>query len=51
MIIPVEVWLPIAGFLGYEVSDLGNVRSFRSPNGRGGLKTYPTMVKGSPIYR
>lgn len=29
-----ERWLPIAGFDGYEVSDLGRVRSWRPLNGK-----------------
>lgn len=28
-----ERWLPVVGFLGYEVSDLGNVRSWRTNSG------------------
>ncbi|ANJ65291.1 putative HNH endonuclease [Erwinia phage vB_EamP_Rexella] len=50
MLIPVvEIWKPIPGYAGYEASSLGNVRSFRSANGRGGLKTIPTLLKPTLI--
>lgn len=48
MIIPVaEVWCPVAGFPGYEVSDQGNVRTFRSRNGQG-LIEQPRLIKPRP---
>lgn len=50
MIIPVsENWLPVVGCRGYEVSDLGNVRSYRSSNGRGELKDQPRPLKPSTM--
>lgn len=42
-----EVWMSAAGFEGYEVSNLGRVRSYRSPNGRGPLKSEPRILKPS----
>lgn len=51
-----ENWKPVIGFTGYEVSDLGNVRSYRSCNGRGPLSTVPrtlklSLMKGKPYLR
>lgn len=51
-----EVWVDIPGFPGYEISDLGNVRTFRSQNGRGGLISNPRPLsqdkaKGKVYYR
>lgn len=40
-----EEWRPIEGFPGYEVSSLGQVRSFRPPNGRGPLAQVPRLLK------
>lgn len=40
-----ETWKPVAGHAGYEVSDLGRVRSFRSKNGLGPLKSEPHDIK------
>lgn len=40
-----EKWVPVVGFVGYEVSDLGNVRSYRPRNGRGGLTATPHSLK------
>ena len=37
-----EQWKAIAGFEGYEVSDLGNIRSYR--NNRWGLAKHPKSV-------
>ncbi|WP_375292174.1 NUMOD4 motif-containing HNH endonuclease [Sphingomonas melonis] len=42
-----EEWKPVAGFDGYEVSNLGRVRSYRSLNGRGPLKSEPHILKPS----
>ena len=41
----VETWLPIPDFIGYEVSDMGNVRSFRPKNGKGNLQEVPRLLK------
>ena len=43
-----EEWLPVVGFIGYEVSNLGLVRSYRSPNGRGPLAQVPRPVLSKP---
>lgn len=45
-----EVWLPIKDFLGYEVSNKGNVRSFwrKSGCGRPGLITNPNHRNNIP---
>ena len=42
-----ERWLSIAGFPGYEVSDLGSVRSWRPKNGRGELGSEPHPRKST----
>ena len=38
------MWKPIPNFDGYEVSDSGEVRSWRPKNGRGGLATSPNIL-------
>lgn len=43
MIIP-EVWVPVVGFYGYEVSDLGGVRTYRPRNGQGDLLETPRLL-------
>lgn len=53
---PNEEWKPIDGFSGYEVSNFGQVRSFRPKNGRGGLTETPRLLKqgfgkGKQYYR
>lgn len=40
-----EVWRPVPDFPGYEVSNLGNVRSYYSRNGRGALKAEPRLLE------
>ena len=52
MIIPVlglEEWKPIPGFAGYEVSNYGNFRTYRSANGKGKLRTEPRELKSRSI--
>ena len=48
-----ETWKPIPLFEGYEVSDTGEVRSFRSLNGRGELRKTPRplKIKAGPYKR
>lgn len=41
--IQTEFWLPISGYLGYEVSNKGRIRSVNS--------TYITTFKGKPVTR
>lgn len=43
-----EEWLVIPDLIGYEVSNLGRVRTYRSANGRGGLKEHPRLMKNHP---
>ena len=38
------MWKPIPNIDGYEVSDSGEVRSWRPKNGRGGLATSPNIL-------
>lgn len=45
-----EVWKEIPGYAGYEVSDLGRVRSFRSPNGHGELKTTARVLRNTKVF-
>lgn len=40
-----EVFLPIAEFDGYEISNYGRVRSFRSLSGNGELSIEPRIIK------
>jgi HNH endonuclease/NUMOD4 motif len=44
----VEVWKEVPGFPSYEVSDMGNVRSWKLKNGRGIAKS-PSLLKPSSI--
>lgn len=39
-----EVWKILPNFTGYEISSLGNVRTYRSINGKGKLKALPRIV-------
>ena len=43
------MWKPIPNHPGYEVSDLGEVRSWRPKNGRGGLASEPRMLTILPF--
>jgi len=46
----IEVWRPVQEFPGYEVSSLGQVRSYRSRNGRGkGFSGPPRILKPYPV--
>lgn len=40
-----EQWKPVEGFSGYEVSNLGRVRSFRPLSGKGPLTEVPRLLK------
>ncbi|AHC56576.1 hypothetical protein JJJA_0060 [Achromobacter phage JWDelta] len=40
-----EVWTSVVGFTGYEVSDLGNVRTTRSKNGKGTCEPRPLLPR------
>lgn len=42
-----EVWAEIPGFPGYDIYTHGNVRTYRSPNGRGAFKDVPRPVRQS----
>lgn len=44
----IEEWRELPGFVGYEVSSFGNLRTYRSANGRGGLRTKSRPVTQSP---
>ena len=48
MIIP-EVWASVVGFTGYEVSNLGGVRTYRPRNGIGELLKTPRLMKPSAV--
>ena len=44
-----EIWKPVEGFDGYEVSNLGRVRSWRGPGGKKLREvTEPKILKSSP---
>lgn len=40
-----EEWRAVVGFEGYEVSNLGRLRSFLPPNGRGPFVVIPKLLK------
>lgn len=44
----VEEWVGIPDFVGYEVSNMGRVRTYRSINGRGAFKEQPRLMKNHP---
>jgi hypothetical protein len=45
-----EIWLRIAGFDDYEVSNFGNVRSWKAKNGKGkGKAKEPSLLKAMPF--
>jgi hypothetical protein len=49
-----EIWKPITGFPGYEVSNIGRVRSpnkILSPGFVNGYPRYELRLDGRPIYR
>jgi hypothetical protein len=43
-----EAWRPIVGHVGYDVSNLGRVRSWRSPGKTPGLADHPHQMKLTP---
>lgn len=43
-----EVWKPIPGYDGYEVSNLGRVRSWRKKGRWGGVLDTPRVMKQTP---
>lgn len=43
-----EEWRPVRGYLGYEVSSYGRVRSWRSRNGRG-IAAMPHELAATPF--
>ena len=43
-----EIWKAIMAFPGYEVSNCGNVRSWKPPSGKG-VVTAPRLLKLSPF--
>ncbi|WAW11629.1 HNH endonuclease [Acinetobacter phage nACB1] len=43
------IWKPIPNFEGYDVSDQGQVRSWRPKNGRGSLLTTPHLLSLTPF--
>jgi hypothetical protein len=45
-----ETWKPITGYQGYEVSDAGQVRSYRARNGQP-LPSTPHIIKPAPTRR
>lgn len=46
-----EVWKDVPGFSGYQVSNLGRLRSCRSKSGRGGFQPCWRLVKGNKNTR
>jgi hypothetical protein len=40
-----EIWKPVPYFTGYEVSNYGQVRSYKKPGGRGILIQEPRLIK------
>lgn len=46
---PLEEWLPIPGYTGYEVSNQGAVRTYRRQNGRLPFIDVPRPLKSLPM--
>ena len=40
-----EQWMPIPNFIGYEASNLGNIRSYRKVGCKPGIKKHPRVLK------
>ena len=45
----IEIWKPIDGFDGYEVSSFGKVRSYRKRGSRSAMYNEPRLIKSRPF--
>jgi len=46
-----EIWKPIKGYLGYEVSNFGNIRSYRKRGSSNEMNKEPHKVRGGKAGR
>lgn len=46
-----EIWIPVEGHVGYDVSSCGRVRSWRSPGKTPGLASAPRLLTGTPACK